>query len=214
MGLHSRRYDLQEIIVLHSIIKLTIRSKDWQWRKEAFRASHAACTIAPWPSLSCRSFGLSPFSFRRHFRTFNLSKSTPIPPEKNFPSSLFSRDSVANGNRSASASESASATARQWEGTEDVGVLPDILAPNDRDGGADSLVLRRTRSLSLRPLHRRLRLVLFSLHHHSRPRRHLDRTFPINSTLEPPWLTKHNNWSTLPNFSLCVDAIAAEDFCK
>lgn len=55
-----------------------------------------------------------------------------------------------------------------------MGVLPDLAAPDGGHGGVHAAVLRRPGGAPLRPLHRRLRLVLLSLHHHPRPRRHLD----------------------------------------
>lgn len=55
-----------------------------------------------------------------------------------------------------------------------MGVLSHLPAPHPGHGDRHPQVLRRPRRPSLRPLHRRLRLVLLPLHRHPRPRRHMD----------------------------------------
>lgn len=57
-----------------------------------------------------------------------------------------------------------------------MGVLPDLAAPDGGHGGVHAEVLRRAGGAPVRPVHRRLRLVLLPFHHHPRPRRHLDGT--------------------------------------
>ena len=57
-----------------------------------------------------------------------------------------------------------------------MGFLLDLVAADDGDGGGDAALLRRAGRTPLRPIHRRLRLVLLPLHHHPRSTRHLDCT--------------------------------------
>jgi len=66
------------------------------------------------------------------------------------------------------------AAGRTAPGRRDVGVLPDIAAPHAGHGRRHAPLLRRPRRAALRRRHRRIRMVLLPLHHHPRPRRHLD----------------------------------------
>lgn len=66
---------------------------------------------------------------------------------------------------------------RERERGRDVGVLSDLAASDGGHGDFHAQVLRRPGGPSLRPLHRRIHLVLLSLHHHPRPRWHLGGTF-------------------------------------
>lgn len=51
-----------------------------------------------------------------------------------------------------------------------MGVLSDLAAFNGRHGDFHAEVLRRPRGSSIRAFHRRIHLVLLSLHHHPRSR--------------------------------------------
>ena len=78
------------------------------------------------------------------------------------------------------------AAGRTAPGRRDVGVLPDIAAPDAGHGRRHAPLLRRSRRAALRRRHRRIRMVLLPLHHHPRPRRHLDGQIPHGISPPPP----------------------------
>lgn len=67
----------------------------------------------------------------------------------------------------------------KFSGRKHVGLLSDLLAFNFRHGDRHAQVLRWPMGASLRLSYRRIYLVLFPLHHYSRPCGHLDGMFLI-----------------------------------
>lgn len=64
-----------------------------------------------------------------------------------------------------------------------MGVLPDLFAPHSGYGTIHAQILRCPTRPSLRASHRWIHLALFPLHHHPRPRRHLDGTLLANHSI-------------------------------
>jgi hypothetical protein len=70
-----------------------------------------------------------------------------------------------------------SSSGKKKKKKKNVGVLSYITASDTGHGGDHLEIFRGTRRPPIRSLHRRIHLVLLSLHHHSRSCRHLDRNY-------------------------------------